>query len=180
MKKWCLAQIFNVIFAKKVSHGLDHAEKETAATIPWTAPSKRCRLFLCVFNQAACQPDFLWYILSKEAVMDISNILKAMGHPIRLKSWNSAVKADVCPQSGSLFWGFRANHFGAFKNPEECRIDHRWEKSFYMHCHVVREHIENLTQFLCKLSAQAALKERHCLPGPVNGNALKEKTITGK
>ena len=54
------------------------------------------------------------------------------------------------------------------------------KKSFYMHCHVVREHIENLTQFLCKLSAQAALKERHCLPGPVNGNALKEKTITGK
>ena len=33
--------------------------------------------------------------------MDISNILKAMGHPIRLKRWNSAGKADVCPQSGS-------------------------------------------------------------------------------
>ena len=50
--------------------------------------------------------------------------------PSGWKWWNSAVKADVCPQSGSLFWGFRTNHFGAFKNPEKCRIDHRWEKKF--------------------------------------------------
>ena len=89
--------------------------------------------------------------------MEISQVLKAMSHPIRLQMVELLLQRRMCVRS-------LARHFEVseptisvhLKVLKKVGLIIGEKKSYYMHYQVIRENIEELAQFFAALSATPA------------------------
>lgn len=95
--------------------------------------------------------------------MEISNALKAMGHPIRLKMVELLIQKQMCVRSLARYFEVSeptiSVHLKVLKNAGLIIGE---KKSYYMHYHVVRENIEELSQLFSRLSAESVLGPQCC------------------
>ena len=95
--------------------------------------------------------------------MEISQALKAMSHPVRLQMVELLLQRRMCVRS--LARHFEVSeptvsvHLKVLKNAGLIIGE---KKSYYMHYQVVRENIEELSQFFSVLSATPALPQQCC------------------
>ena len=95
--------------------------------------------------------------------MEISQALKAMSHPVRLQMVELLLQRRMCVRS-------LARHFEVseptisvhLKVLKTAGLLVGEKKSYYMHYQVVRENIEELSQFFSVLSATPALPQQCC------------------
>ena len=95
--------------------------------------------------------------------MDILQALKAMSHPIRLQMVELLLQRRMCVRS--LARHFEVSeptisvHLKVLKNAGLIVGE---KKSYYMHYRVVRENIEELSQFFSALAATSVLPPQCC------------------
>ena len=95
--------------------------------------------------------------------MEISQALKAMSHPVRLQMVELLLQRRMCVRS--LARHFEVSeptisiHLKVLKNAGLIIGE---KKSYYMHYRVIRENIEELSQFFSTLSATPALPQQCC------------------
>ena len=95
--------------------------------------------------------------------MEISQVLKALSHPVRLQMVELLLQRKMCVRS--LARHFEVSeptvsvHLKVLKNTG---LIVGKKKSYYMHYHVIREHIEELSQFFAALSATQAQEQQCC------------------
>ena len=95
--------------------------------------------------------------------MEISQILKAMSHPVRLQMVELLMQRRMCVRS--LARHFEVSeptlsvHLKVLKNAGLIVGE---KKSYYMHYRVIRENIEELSQFFSALSTTSALPQQCC------------------
>ena len=95
--------------------------------------------------------------------MEISQALKAMSHPVRLQMVELLLQRRMCVRS-------LARHFEVseptvsvhLKVLKKAGLIIGEKKSYYMHYRVIRENIEELSQFFSALSATPALPQQCC------------------
>ena len=95
--------------------------------------------------------------------MDILQALKAMSHPIRLQMIELLLQRRMCVRS-------LAQHFEVseptvsvhLKVLKKAGLIIGEKKSYYMHYRVIRENIEELSQFFSALSTTPALPQQCC------------------
>ena len=95
--------------------------------------------------------------------MDILQALKAMSHPVRVQMVGLLLQRRMCVRS--LARHFEVSeptvsvHLKVLKNAGLIIGE---KKSYYMHYRVIRENIEELSQFFSALSATPALPQQCC------------------
>ena len=95
--------------------------------------------------------------------MEISQALKAMSHPTRLRMVELLLQRRMCVRS--LARHFEVSeptvsvHLKVLKNAGLIIGE---KKSYYMHYRVIRENIEELSQFFAALSVTPALPQQCC------------------
>ena len=95
--------------------------------------------------------------------MDILQALKAMSHPVRLQMVELLLQRRMCVRS--LARHFEVSeptvsvHLKVLKNAGLIIGE---KKSYYMYYRVIRENIEELSQFFSALSATPALPQQCC------------------
>ena len=95
--------------------------------------------------------------------METAQALKAMSHPIRLQMVELLLQRRMCVRS--LARHFEVSeptisvHLKVLKNAGLIIGE---KKSYYMHYRVIRENIEELSQFFSALSATPALPQQCC------------------
>jgi ArsR family transcriptional regulator len=95
--------------------------------------------------------------------MEISQALKAMSHPVRLQMVELLLQRRMCVRS--LARHFEVSeptisvHLKVLKNAGLIIGE---KKSYYMHYQVIRECVEELSQFFSALSATPAIPQQSC------------------
>ena len=95
--------------------------------------------------------------------MEISQVLKAISHPIRLQMVELLLQRRMCVRS--LARHFEVSeptisvHLKVLKNAGLIVGE---KKSYYMHYHVIRENVAALSQFFAVLSATPAAEQQCC------------------
>ena len=95
--------------------------------------------------------------------MEILQALKAMSHPVRLQMVELLLQRRMCVRS--LARHFEVSeptvsvHLKVLKNAGLIIGE---KKSYYMHYRVIRENIEELSQFFSALSTTPALSQQCC------------------
>lgn len=93
--------------------------------------------------------------------MEISQVLKAMSHPVRLQMVTLLLQRQMCVRSLARHFELSeptiSVHLKVLKNAGLIMGE---KKSYYIHYHVVRERMEELSQFFAVLSATPAQKEQ--------------------
>ena len=95
--------------------------------------------------------------------MEISQILKAVSHPIRLQMVELLLQRQMCVRS-------LARHFEVseptisvhLKVLKDAGLVVGMKKSYYMHYCVIRENVAALSQFFADLSAISAQEQQCC------------------
>ena len=95
--------------------------------------------------------------------MEIQRALKAMSHPVRLQMVELLLQRRMCVRS-------LARHFGVseptisvhLKVLKTAGLIVGEKKSYYMHYRVIRERVEELSQFFSALSSTPALPAQCC------------------
>ena len=99
----------------------------------------------------------------QEIVMEISQALKAMSHPIRLRMVELLLQRRMCVRSLARHFEVSAPtvsvHLKVLKNAGLIIGE---KKSYYMHYRVIRENIEELSQFFSALSVTPPLPQQCC------------------
>ena len=95
--------------------------------------------------------------------MEISQALKAMSHPIRLRMVELLLQRRMCVRSLARHFEVSAPtvsvHLKVLKNAGLIIGE---KKSYYMHYRVIRENIEELSQFFSALSVTPPLPQQCC------------------
>lgn len=95
--------------------------------------------------------------------MEISQALKAMSHPIRLRIVELLLQRRMCVRSLARHFEVSAPtvsvHLKVLKNAGLIIGE---KKSYYMHYRVIRENIEELSQFFSALSVTPPLPQQCC------------------
>ena len=95
--------------------------------------------------------------------MEISQALKAMSHPVRLQMVELLLQRRMCVRSLARHFDVSeptvSVHLKVLKNAGLIIGE---KKSYYMHYRVIRENIEELSQFFSALSATPALPQQCC------------------
>ena len=99
----------------------------------------------------------------QEVVMEISQALKAMSHPTRLRMVELLLQRRMCVRSLARHFEVSAPtvsvHLKVLKNAGLIIGE---KKSYYMHYRVIRENIEELSQFFSALSVTPPLPQQCC------------------
>jgi ArsR family transcriptional regulator len=95
--------------------------------------------------------------------MEISQVLKAMSHPIRLQMVELLLQKRMCVRSLARYFEVTeptiSVHLKVLKNAGLIVGE---KKSYYMHYHVIRENVAELSQFFTALSATSASEPQGC------------------
>ena len=95
--------------------------------------------------------------------MEISQALKAMSHPIRLQMVELLLQKRMCVRSLARHFDVSeptiSVHLKVLKNAGLIVGE---KKSYYMHYHVIRENVAELSQFFAALSATPAAEQQCC------------------
>ena len=95
--------------------------------------------------------------------MEISQVLKAMSHPIRLQMVELLLQKRMCVRSLARYFEVTeptvSVHLKVLKNAGLIVGE---KKSYYMHSHVIRENITALSQFFAALSTTQAAEQQCC------------------
>lgn len=95
--------------------------------------------------------------------MEISQALKAMSHPTRLRMVELLLQRRMCVRSLARHFEVSAPtvsvHLKVLKNAGLIIGE---KKSYYMHYRVIRENIEELSQFFSALSVTPPLPQQCC------------------
>ena len=95
--------------------------------------------------------------------MEISQVLKAMSHPIRLQMVELLLQKRMCVRSLARYFEVTeptiSVHLKVLKNAGLIVGE---KKSYYMHYHVIRENVVALSQFFAALSATSASEPQSC------------------
>ncbi len=95
--------------------------------------------------------------------MEISQALKAMSHPIRLQMVELLLQRQMCVRSLARKFDVSeptiSVHLKVLKNAGLIVGE---KKSYYMHYHVIRENVAQISLFFAALSATPALEQQCC------------------
>ena len=95
--------------------------------------------------------------------MEISQVLKAMSHPVRLQMMELLLQRRMCVRSLARYFEVSeptiSVHLKVLKNAGLIVGE---KKSYYMHYHVIREKAVELSQFFAALSAVPESEQQCC------------------
>ena len=95
--------------------------------------------------------------------MEISQVLKAVSHPIRLQMLELLLQRQMCVRSLARYFEVSeptiSVHLKVLKNAGLIVGE---KKSYYMHYRVIRENVAALSQFFAALSAVPESEQQYC------------------